>query len=328
MEKYDFNDISLVPERLSYIRSRSEIDITINGTLPIIVAPMDMVIDESNYELFLSNKINVALPRNVHGNSDCFYSFGVKGIKQLINDKLTYNKVLLDTANAHSIEVLETAKLYKDTFPDSELMVGNIANPYTYMDYANIGVDYIRIGIGGGSACTTSANASVHYPLASLISEIFILKEEHNYNCKIVADGGFKNTNDIIKALALGADYVMIGGIFNKCLESCSPFYDDKYNIISNTEALELYNLGHNIYKKYRGMSTKDVQKKWGNETIKTAEGISFYNKVEYTLSQWIENFEHYLKSTMSYCNSLNLQEFKDSNYIRITENSFKRYNK
>ena len=82
------------------------------------------------------------------------------------------------------------------------------------------------------------------------------------------------------------------------------------------------------LYKKYRGMSTKDVQKDWGKEDLKTSEGIVKINKVEYTLSRWSENFEDYLRSAMSYCNSRTLEDFKGSRYELITQNSFNRFNK
>ena len=75
-------------------------------------------------------------------------------------------------------------------------------------------------------------------------------------------------------------------------------------------------------------MSTKEVQKKWGKEKLITSEGISKYNKVEYTLDKWVENLEDYLKSAMSYTNSKNLEEFKETEYVFITENALKRYNK
>ena len=75
-------------------------------------------------------------------------------------------------------------------------------------------------------------------------------------------------------------------------------------------------------------MSTKEVQKKWGKDKLITSEGISKYNKVEYTLDKWIENLVDYLKSAMSYTDSKTLEEFKETEYVFITENALKRYNK
>ncbi len=211
-------------------------------------------------------------------------------------------------------------------------MVGNIANPKTYKEFAKIGVDYVRVGIGGGSGCLTSANTGVHYPMASLINECYQYKKDNGYDTKIVADGGFRNYDDIIKALMLGADYVMLGGILNKCLESCSDV--KLFNKIKLSKKISNYiwyfhpKLRKFLYKSFRGMSTKDVQKKWNKNTLKTSEGIVKTNKVEYTLKQWTDNFKDYLKSSMSYTNSLNLKSFKDSEFVFITENALKRFNK
>ena len=75
-------------------------------------------------------------------------------------------------------------------------------------------------------------------------------------------------------------------------------------------------------------MSTKEVQKKWGKDKLKTSEGIKKTNKVEYKLGQWTENFRDYLKSAMSYTNSKNLESFKESQIVFITDNARKRFAK
>lgn len=181
------------------------------------------------------------------------------------------------------------------------------------------------------SACTTSANGGVHYPMASLVKECHKLRRNYP-NTKIVADGGFKNFSDIIKGLAIGADYIMLGSILNKCLESCSDNYildNNTYNIIDTISANEKFRNGEDIFKYYRGMSTKEVQKKWGRKELKTAEGISMYNKVEYTLKGWTDNFTDYLKTNMSYCNKRNMDEYRGQvEYVFISQNAFNRYNK
>lgn len=178
--------------------------------------------------------------------------------------------------------------------------------------------------------CTTSANASIHYPMASLIYECYQLKTANRYDCKIVADGGFKNFSDIIKALALGSDNIILGGILNKCLDSDSyPYLWKKFKITNMSFAKWLYKNKFPLYKRHVGMSTKEIQKIWGNDKLKTSEGIVKWNKVEHTFEGWIENFIDYLKSTMSYLNCTKLEDLKDkSNFIFITENSFKRYYK
>jgi hypothetical protein len=129
----------------------------------------------------------------------------------------------------------------------------------------------------------------------------------------------------------LGADYVMLGGMLNKCLESCSP--TKLFGITLNKGISERIWNNHKWLRKYlkksfRGMSTKEVQKKWGKENLKTSEGIVKTNQVEYTLTQWTENFKDYLKSSMSYTNSKTLEEFRESEFVFITQNSLNRFYK
>ena len=339
MKKFDWNDITIIPDTLSTIASRSEINPLQNGKLPIFTAPMDMVIDENNISEFELNNINICLPRNVKfdslKNDNYFYSYGLDEMIELFESgKELPKKVLIDVANGHMFKLWEISKRIKEKYGDSiELMVGNIANPDTYRKYCEIGVDWIRVGIGGGSACTTSANVSIHFPMASLVNECYEISKEFDNPTKILADGGFRSFSDIIKALALGADACMLGGIFNKCLESCSDnFLKDSvglFHLIDEERAITNFDSGIDVWKYYRGMSTKEVQKSWNRKELKTGEGISKYNKVEYTLSGWRENFTDYLRSAMSYSNSRTLEDFiGQANWVKISQNAFDRFNK
>jgi IMP dehydrogenase/GMP reductase len=335
--KFDWNDVSIVPETLSTIASRKEINPFYDGKLPLFTAPMDKVIDDTNVDHFVNNNINICLPRHVkyNGNDNYFYSYSLDDVINMLQTGEKFpKKVLIDVANGHMMKLYETSKLIKEKFGSNiELMVGNIANPDTYREYCKIGVDYIRVGIGGGSACTTSANVSIHYPMASLINECAMIKYSFDNPTKIIADGGFKNFSDVIKALALGADYVMLGGMFNKALESCGETFmkdsQDQFYEVDIQRGKTAFEAGMSVYKYYRGMSTKEVQKSWNRHELKTGEGITKYNKVEYTLDGWCENFTDYLKSAMSYTNSRSLDEFiGDVRYEMITQNSFNRFNK
>ena len=341
MHKFDFKDITLVPETISSISSRSEIKITNqDNTLPIIVSPMDTVVDLANYQKFIDRGLKVCLPRGEetydHG---VFTSISLSDFELMIYKYKhygvvpLYGKILVDVANGHMTKLYDLCKYFVEKMSKYQtLMVGNIANPTTYELFAELGVDYIRVGIGGGSGCLTSANTGVHYPMASLISECYSIKKKRGYETKIVADGGFRNYDDIIKALALGADYVMLGGVMNKTIESCSPTYLFKTIPLNEKTSLYVWEslpfLRKFMFKKFRGMSTKAVQKKWDKQKLTTSEGISKYNKVEYTLDKWVENLEDYLKSAMSYTNSKTLAEFKETEYVFITQNALNRFNK
>lgn len=335
---FDFDDILLEPSVLSEISSRKEVNPFYDGHLPIMTAPMDTVISNKNARIFQEQGIVTVMPRNtqqIFGIGE-FYSYGLdEFIEKYINEKIIIENqdyVLIDVANGHMNKLYfaayEAKKHYKDKLV---LMVGNVANPQTFDQYCRIDVDYVRIGIGNGNGCLTTVQTGVGYPMASLISECYTKKRTHKYNTKIVADGGFKKYSDIIKALALGADYVMLGSILNKCLESCAETTNVKYEVINqySNDTRKLFDADALFYKTFRGMSTKDVQKEWGKETINTSEGIVKSQKVEYTLDGWVQNFKDYLKSAMSYCGKKELHQFIGGvNYNMITKNSFDRFNK
>ena len=343
--KVDFNDILISPAITTYINSRSEINpFDKNGFLPLFTAPMDTVVDTTNADLFYNLKLNICLPRGEQRTQeDMFKSYSLSQFNdEFLNENISKLitipiRVLIDTANGHISKIIESTKLAKEWYGDKMvLMVGNVANPHTYKLLSDAGANYIRIGIGNGGGCLTTQQLGVGYPMASLIRECYYMSLSLEKPAKIVADGGMKEYSDIIKALALGADYVMLGSILNKCVESCGKSYiksSGKPIKISNAEAINHFKNGDlgecKIIKEFRGMSTKEVQKKWGNEVLKTSEGVVRYREVEYTLEQWVENFESYLRSAMSYVDAKTLKEFSENaEFINISNNAYHRFKK
>ena len=239
--------------------------------------------------------------------------------------------------------LLEVIKGIKEKYGTKvEIMSGNIANPKSYKLYNDAGCDYVRASIGAGSACLTASNTGIYFPPFSLLKEIDEIKKQCDGKCKVIADGGIKGFRDIQKAL-IYADYVMIGGLFNKCIESSGittygkswikigkfkirnyivdffrvgkPINRDKYSDIMRRVKSGMLE----VNKMFYGMSTKYAQvKTHSNEKLKTSEGIIKTQKVEYSLSQWVENEISYLRSAMSYTNSKTLAEYKESQWIRI----------
>lgn len=347
MELFDFDDILIQPTKLSPIRSRIEINCRYGNMLPILTAPMDTVVGQNNFNLFKDSGILPVLPRIKDPNEEWvdtekFLSYSLDDFEKLFlsqtikvpEDKSV--KVLIDIANGHMRDLYEISKKAKEKYGDElTLMVGNVANPETFNEYRKIGVDYVRIGIGNGNGCLTTVQTGVGYPMASLISECNQLRRSKFptfYSpTKIVADGGFKKYSDVIKALALGADYVMLGSILNKCLESSGETSKENYEVVDqfSNESLKMFNAEIPLYKNFRGMSTKEVQLDWGKVNLTTSEGVVRRQQVEYTINGWVSNFESYLKSAMSYTGKKELHQFIGGvKYNKITNNSFKRFDK
>jgi hypothetical protein len=250
--KYSYNDVSIIPSEITKIRHRKECNVSYEDSmLPLFAAPMSNVVSIYNCIDYSKNGINFIIPRSEDINkriqilnSGHWAAFSLNefdayfvqnAIKSYGNSIIRgdYIHVLIDIANGHMSCIYEKIKEAKKKNEKLIIMVGNIANPETYKECYLSGVDYIRLGIGSGMGCITSTQTSIHFPMASLISETYEIKKElekHPFSDekgrkiekfpKIVADGGIRGYGDIIKALALGADYVMCGSIFCKSIES------------------------------------------------------------------------------------------------------------
>jgi IMP dehydrogenase/GMP reductase len=350
---FDFDDILIEPEMHTGILSRKKVDVfDEKQMLPLFTAPMDTVISMDNCDFFNYERIYGIIPRklnyeltDISKDYKMWFSYGLDDFKRLfIDNKANIGLgekayALIDIANGHMKIVKELVEQSKEIYGRSlVIMVGNCANPLTYLSLAQAGADYVRMGIGNGAGCLTTVQTGVGYPMASLIHETAKIQQERNLPTKIVADGGFKKYADIIKALALGADYVMLGSILNKALESTGETFEENVKHETWTEPGEkvdqyskaVFNQflsGKKYFKKFRGMSTKEVQKSLGKTDLKTSEGISKMQPVEYTLNGWTENFKDYLKSAMSYTDCLTLGEFIGKvRFNKITKNSMERY--
>lgn len=360
--KLGYDDVSVVPAPITNIKSRKEcFPYDENGMLPIFASPMDTVINEENVKDFVNNKINVVIPRNIPierrielaKENNCFFAISLKeaqGAADAYESTLGPQgwlrtggryKICVDIANGHMTELIDACSRLKK-LPDVfiEIMTGNIANPETYRYYDEAGIDYVRCSIGTGAGCLTASNTSIFYPQFSLLEEIYWLKKRIGGRCKIIADGGIRGYRDIQKALVF-ADYVMIGGLFNRMIESAGKTtYGKRYFNINGyklfrpittlftygkeiprgkfEEAFKLFKENKlTIFKEFRGMSTKEAQKGYNpNGKTKTSEGKKFYQKVENNIPGWVENETDYLRSAMSYTNSRDLAEYKESEYV------------
>lgn len=358
---YSYNDLTIIPTEISDIKSRSECNPFVSANkLPIFASCMSTVVSDENIGEFENNYITPIVPRNINinkrislMNNQVWVALSLTEFNNLFIDNYKDREeeighayyICIDIANGHMKSLYDMCKKAKEIAEKSNykltIMTGNIANPETYRwicensYYLHKGeyhtcIDYIRLSIGTGSQCTTSSNVSIHYPVASLINECYKIKKDMIANWtarksfpKLVADGGIRNYSDVIKALALGADYVMIGGLFAAMYESASQLmlgiYDEfghlDYEVCdyqyTSEEKKRKDIKNRTLYKECYGMSTKKAQSLIDpNSKKKTAEGKHSVMKVQHTLQQWTENMIDYLKSAMSYCGSRTLAGF------------------
>ena len=251
---YGYNDLTIIPAMTSKVNSRKDVNVFYSdGNLPIFVSPMSTIINMKNFHLWESNNLIPILPRNIDLEIRKDYIMQGKWVALSLdefedlfinNDDILESvsvkpHILIDVANGHMTRLGNMCRTAKKMWGNNLiLMCGNIANPRTYTLVSEAGVDYVRCSIGSGSCCTTSSNTGIHYPIASLLDEINNIKNERkksgDFYSKVIADGGIRNFNDVIKALALGADYVMIGGLFNTILESAAEPIDGDDVLFNN----------------------------------------------------------------------------------------------
>ena len=226
--------------------------------------------------------------------------------------KAGVDAIVIDTAHAHTKSVLKIIKDVKKTFPDLDVVAGNVATAEAAKFLAKAGVDGVKVGIGPGSICTTRIIAGVGYPQLSAVYNVSNALK--GTDISIIADGGVKHTGDITKAIAAGADCVMLGSLLAGTLESPGEtiIYEGRK------------------FKTYRGMGSVEAMEKGSKEryfqsTIKdknklVPEGIVGRVPYKGSVVESMFQFVGGLKSGMGYCGSKNIKELKDnSKFVQIT---------
>lgn len=336
---FSLDEIGLVPKSLSDVTSRKDVNPFYSTGLPIFVAPMTCIIDQSNFETFKKVGVTPIYPIRYNDLYPTLTGFTgwvsvtLNNFKQLFIDNPinleeypNYRKVLIDTANGHMHIIYNYVREAKQRYGNNlTVMVGNIANPDTYLECCRAGVDYVRVGIGGGSGCLTSCLTGFHTTLPWLLQEInyiqthdIILGNDSEYylkpfsdnireclacKTKVIADGGINSIDKAIKALALGADYVMMGKCFAECKEACGP-------IISGSK------------RTYYGQASEQGQKDRFGQVKSEPEGTSSLISVKYSLKEFTNKFEAALRSAMSYAGAFTLDQFIGKVRYQIQSNS------
>ncbi|MES2588007.1 MAG: IMP dehydrogenase [Bacteroidota bacterium] len=219
--------------------------------------------------------------------------------------------IVIDTAHGHSLGVVEKLKEVKSLYPKLEVVVGNIATAEAALYLVEAGADAVKVGIGPGSICTTRIIAGVGVPQLTAINEV--AKALQGTGVPVIADGGIRYTGDIVKAIAAGADSVMLGSMFAGVEESPGDtiIYEGRK------------------FKSYRGMGSLEAMQKGSKDRyfqdaeddVKklVPEGISGRVPYKGSLMEVVYQIIGGLRAGMGYCGAENIENLKGAKFVRIT---------
>ena len=227
--------------------------------------------------------------------------------------------LVVDTAHGHSRDVLEAVRDIKKNFPDSQLLGGNVATSEATLDLIKAGADGVKVGVGPGSICTTRIIAGVGVPQLSAILETAKVSRERGV--PIIADGGIKFSGDITKAIAAGAEAVMIGNLFAGTDESPGDlvlYQGRSYKVYRGMGSLE-------AMKEKEGSRDRYFQGEVENESKLVPEGIEGRVPHRGPLSVVIQQLIGGLKAGMGYVGAGTLRELQEkARFVRITSSGLR----
>jgi IMP dehydrogenase len=326
---YSYDDVLLVPQK-SKVKSRSDVSLKTNLSknfsldLPIISANMDSVtgIDMaislgklggiSILPRFSSIEEEVEMLQEIKKeNVKVGASVGIKGDYLERVEKLIENKVdclVVDVAHGHMERVSEVTKEIKEKFPEILLIAGNVATYEAAKDLFLAGADVVKVGVGPGSICTTRVETGHGVPQLTAVMEASKAAKEMGKT--IIADGGIKNVGDIVKALAAGADAVMLGNMLAGVDETPG----------------EIFEANGKKYKKYFGSTSREQKEKHSLKVkndanyLKHIEGVSGAVLYKGSLESIVEKIKAGVSSGLSYSGAFNILELqKNAKFVAIT---------
>lgn len=217
--------------------------------------------------------------------------------------------LVLDSAHGHSAGIINSVRKVKEAFPDCQLIAGNIATAEAACDLIEAGADAVKVGIGPGSICTTRIIAGIGVPQVTAIYDVAQVAAE--YDVPVIADGGIKYSGDLVKAIAAGADAIMIGSLFAGCEESPgdSEIYQGRR------------------FKVYRGMGSLAAMEKGSkdryfqtNTKKLVPEGVEGRVPYKGPLADTVYQLVGGMRSGFGYCGCATVDELKkNGRFIRIT---------
>ncbi len=235
-------------------------------------------------------------------------------VQQLLKEEV--DVIVVDTAHGHSNKVMNMVKRIKKHYPELNLIAGNIATAKAAKDLIECGADAVKVGIGPGSICTTRVVAGVGIPQVTAILEVYSVTRE--YNIPLIADGGIKFSGDIAKAIASGADTVMIGNLLAGTTESPGEF------VIYKGRRYKSYRGMGSLSAMQEGSKSRYFQDDYEPEKL-VPEGIEGRVPFKGDLRDVIYQLTGGLKSSMGYCGCRTIEEFKKkTKFIKITGASLK----
>lgn len=311
-----------------------------DGYLPIFTAPMDSVVTTENFRLFEKNGIHTVLPRTtdillrLQNMKEVFCAFTADEVKMHLVDQNANRDnntihVCIDELNGNTERILRLSKGLRDKYGDTiKIMVGNIGNAETYKNLAIAGVDYVRLGNGVSNESSFDNEVGIFTPFVTLIQECREVarilsngwsKSIYEKVPYIIADGGMSEYGEYNKALALGADFVMLGYPLVACLESAADTFfktdsKEKVDQYSN-EAKERFlklreDFSVHFHKKIYAYYSKKGQLRNGINFPMPELGYDFDTEVKNTLEEFVSKFEYYLQIAMHFCNAKKLSDF------------------
>ena len=335
-EALTFDDVLLLPRYSSVLPSKTNIFLQLTKKIglqvPFLTSAMDTV-TESKMAIAIAKEGGMGI---IHRNLDIKkQSREVKKVKNknlYVGAAIGTNAedldrakalvangidlIVIDTAHGHSEKVLKMLSKVKKIIRRIPVCVGNVATSEAAKKLYNSGADIIKVGIGPGSICTTRMVAGIGVPQISAIMDV--KKALNKKKVKIISDGGIKFSGDIAKALAAGADAIMMGSIFAGTDESPGKTFKVKGK----------------IYKHYRGMGSigamssgsanRYFQKNYKDKSKFVPEGVE--GRVEYKgkVSKIIYQLQGGLRSSMGYIGAKNLLDiYKKAKFVKITKAGF-----
>lgn len=226
--------------------------------------------------------------------------------------KVGVDVLVIDTAHGHSMGVLKKVKEIRKKFKYQQLIAGNIGTYEAAFDLLNCKVDAIKVGVGPGSICTTRVIAGIGVPQVTAIAEVFRATKKRGI--PIIADGGIKQTGDVPKAIASGADSVMIGGLFAGVEESPG----DK--VLFEGRSFKIYRGMGSISAMKKGSKDRYFQDTEDDIAKLVPEGIEGRVPFKGPLSDTIFQLIGGLRAAMGYCGARDIEQLKlKSKFVKIT---------